>query len=290
MSLLMDALKRAEKARQAEASSDGAELDPASTQGFSLDPIDDPSAERAAPAERPRGAPPPPPADEFPDASFELENTSQLRDRLEIDPVIEAAEQGREEEIELSGLGDDSLSLDADEIEDAGVLPEDTAATLPSARSARRSVQNYFDGTGSGTGSASLTVDQLQAAMADETQKRERVSADTDTQRRVRAVFHAKEAGRSRRGRNWAVVAVVPLLLLIAVGAVVFVFWDSMTGLLDDRAAVVPREPPPARETTRLAQAEQPAQPGRSQAAQRSAATSASGQGAAVEPGSGGTP
>ncbi len=41
MSLLMDALKRAEKARQAEASSDGAELDLASTQGFSLDPIDE---------------------------------------------------------------------------------------------------------------------------------------------------------------------------------------------------------------------------------------------------------
>ena len=37
----MDALKRAEKARQAEASSDGAELDLASTQGFSLDPIDE---------------------------------------------------------------------------------------------------------------------------------------------------------------------------------------------------------------------------------------------------------
>ena len=52
MSLLMDALKRAEKAHQAEASSDGVTLDFASTQGFSLDAIDEPgSEERTLPRE-----------------------------------------------------------------------------------------------------------------------------------------------------------------------------------------------------------------------------------------------
>lgn len=226
----MDALKRAEKARQAEASSDGAEIDPASTQGFSLDPIDNPAAERGVPAEG-RTAPPPAPQEPQSDSPFELENTSELRDRLEIDPIIEAHdEEGGE--IELEGLDEDSLSLDADEIRSEGALPDDTAATLPSVRSAQRSVKNYFDGTGSGTNSSSLTVDDLQAAMADETQRRERVSADTDTQRRVRAVFHAKEAGRGRRGRNWAMIAAVPLLLVLIVGALVFVFWDAMTELV----------------------------------------------------------
>ena len=42
MSLLMDALKRAEKARQAQASdaASGPPLDPAETQGLTLDPLE----------------------------------------------------------------------------------------------------------------------------------------------------------------------------------------------------------------------------------------------------------
>ena len=46
MSLLMDALKRAEKARQSQADSErSADLGPAETQGLTLDPIEQPDAE-----------------------------------------------------------------------------------------------------------------------------------------------------------------------------------------------------------------------------------------------------
>jgi len=92
-----------------------------------------------------------------------------------------------------------------------------------------------------------LTRDDLQSAISNEaTAPHQRVAADTETQRRVRAVFHAKEASRGRRGgRNWVVVALVPLLLLLIVGGAVFVFWDSVTGMLFDKP-VVARPTPPA--------------------------------------------
>ena len=83
----MDALKRAEKARQAEASSDGAELDLASTQGFSLDPIDEPpSAERSAPREPTLDQPVSPSDPRFDSSSgLSLENTQSVHGRLGIE-------------------------------------------------------------------------------------------------------------------------------------------------------------------------------------------------------------
>jgi Flp pilus assembly protein TadD/nitrate reductase NapE component len=230
MSLLMDALKRAEKARQAEASSDGAELDLASTQGFSLDPIDEAgSGEGREPTldqpVSPSGS----------DSDLSLENTHAMRGRL-----------GMEEDDVGSGSRDitggrsleDSISLieDEDAIDPDHRIPHDTSDTLPSLKQAQRSVDNYFDGTGS----VSMTQDDLRAAMSNEaTAPQRRVGGDTDTQRRVRAVFHAKEASRSRRGRNWVVVGLVPLLLLAIVGGVVFVYWDSLAEMVSGKPAFV---------------------------------------------------
>jgi tetratricopeptide (TPR) repeat protein len=57
-------------------------------------------------------------------------------------------------------------------------------------------------------------------------------------------VFHAKEASRGRRGRNWVVVGLVPLLLLCILGAVVFVYWDSIAAMVFDQP-VATRQPPP---------------------------------------------
>ena len=263
----MDALKRAEKARQAEASSDGAELDLASTQGFSLDPIDESgAAERSAPRE-PTLDQVVPPADPRSDSSsgLSLENTQSVHGRLGME---EDGSAGGSSFDDTGGRSlDDSISLIDDEeaVDVPHRLPQDTSATLPSIKQAQESVDNYFDGTGS----VSLTRDDLQSAMANEaTAPHQRVAGDTETQRRVRAVFHAKEASRGRRGRNWVTVALVPLLLLLIVGGAVFVFWDSISGMLVDKPLVArqaPRPTPPVVEpvppTTVVASTSPPAAP-----------------------------
>jgi len=236
----MDALKRAEKARQAEASSDGAELDLASTQGFSLDPIDEQGgAERQPPREPTLDNP----VSQEPDAGeaggLSLENTQSVRGRLGVE----------DDEPSLEDTGgrslDDSISLidDEDAIDVPHRLPQDTSATMPSLKQARQSVDNYFDGTGS----SSLTRDDLNAAMSNEaTAPHERVAGDTETQRRVRAVFHAKEASRGRRGQNWVMVGLVPLLLVAIVGGAVFVYWDGISEMIFGKPALVqaPRPTP----------------------------------------------
>jgi len=225
MSLLMDALKRAEKARQAEASSDGAELDLASTQGFSLDPIDE-----AASGERREPTLDQPVSPSGSDSDMSLENTRAMQGRLGVEdkPLDDTGGRSMDDSISLI---DDEEAIDPDHR-----IPHDTSATLPSLKQAQRSVDNYFDGTGS----ASLTQDDLRVAMANEaTAPQQRVAGDTETQRRVRAVFHAKEASRSRRGRNWVVVGLVPLLLLAIVGAVVFVYWDSLAEMVSGKPAFV---------------------------------------------------
>ena len=240
----MDALKRAEKARQAEASSDGAELDLASTQGFSLDPIDESgAAERSAPRE-PTLDQAVSPADPRSDSSsgLSLENTQSVRGRLAMEEDDSAG--GRSLDDAGGRSLDDSISLidDEDAVDVAHRLPQDTSATLPSIKQARQSVDNYFDGTGS----ASLTRDDLESAIANEaTAPHQRVAGDTETQRRVRAVFHAKEASRGRRGRNWVTVALVPLVLLLIVGGTVFVFWDSISGMFVDKPLVARQAPRP---------------------------------------------
>ena len=235
----MDALKRAEKARQAEASSDGAELDLASTQGFSLDPIDEAGSEER---QEPTLDQPVPPSGS--DSEMSLENTRAMRGRLGFDE-----EEAGPASLDDSGGRslDDSISLIDDEnaIDPEHRIPHDTSATLPSVKQAQRSVDNYFDGTSS----VSMTQDGLRAAMVNEaTAPQQRAAGDTETQRRVRAVFHAKEASRSRRGRNWVVVGLVPLLLLAILGGVVFVYWDSLTEMVSGKPAFVrvpatPRSP-----------------------------------------------
>ena len=209
----MDALKRAEKARQAEASSDGAELDLASTQGFSLDPIDESAA-----GERPAGREPtldrPVSRSDTGSGELSLENTQAMKGRLGIDEE----DTGSRSLDDTGGQSlDDSISLIDDEeaVDVPHTIPSDTSATLPSLKQARQSVDNYFDGTGS----ASLTRDDLEAALANEaTAPHERVGpGDTETQRRVRAVFHAKEASRGRRGRNWVAVGLVLAAVVVAI-------------------------------------------------------------------------
>ena len=277
MSLLMDALKRAEKARQAEASSDGAELDLASTQGFSLDPIDESgTGERPLPREPTLDRPVS--SSQTDDVSgLSLEDTQAVHGRLGTEP----RDQDSLEDTGGRSMDEISIVDDEEAIDVPHSIPNDTSATLPSVKQAQRSVDNYFDGTGS----ASLTRDDIATAMAETTAPQRRVSGDTETQRRVRAVFHAKEASRGQRNRNWVVVGLLPLLLLAVVGGVVFLFWDSIQETISGKPALVQNQraagaagqpaPPPAA----LAASGTQAAPGAAQSS-----SSASGAGAPSPP------
>jgi cytochrome c-type biogenesis protein CcmH/NrfG len=254
----MDALKRAEKARQAEASSDGAELDPASTQGFTLDPIDEPFPGERVPREPILDEPlssgdtgqieesPPSGAELEGLEGLELEDTRAMHGRLGSEPRREPGVIPDPEDTgdHTRSAADESPLLTGGGPGSEDMVVEDTSATLPSLKHARESVDRYFDGTSSN----SITVDDLHVAMSQEaTAEHQRVSGDTDTQRRVRAVFHAKEASRAHRGRNWVTVAVVPLLLIGAVGAAVFFLWQPISELLFAKPQMVQaRSQPPA--------------------------------------------
>lgn len=208
----MDALKRAEKARQAEATSDEAELDQP------VSPSDRQSNSRG---------------------ELSLENTQSVRGRLGIeeDDGGEAAPRDA-----IGGHSpSDSISLiyDADAVDVPHVIPQDTSATLPPVEKSRLSVEDDFDGTRS----ASLSLDDPEWAESDETSPpQQRAAEDTDTQRRARAVFDAKAVGHGRGRHRWGALALVSLLLIV--GGSVFVFSDSITEMLSGRPRVAGQVPP----------------------------------------------
>jgi len=219
----MDALKRAEKARQAESSSDGVAIDLASTQGFSLDSIDEPgSGEWLLPRESTLEQPvSPSDMGSDSDSRISLEDTRVMDGR----PGLETFERslGNNDEVGAASLGhtggrsmDDSMSI----------MVDDDAVDVP-----HRVPHDRSD---------SLTRNGRPAAMGDEiTAPRQRIAGGTDSQRRARAVFHAKEASRGWRARSWVVVSLVPLLLLVIVGGVVFIYWDGLNATAFGKPAFV---------------------------------------------------
>jgi hypothetical protein len=234
----MDALKRAEKARQKQVSEQGAGGGEGAgeTQGLSLDPLE---AGRE-PAPTPPGGQSR--AEESLDASLtfdlaEAEFGSDTGD-LSFEPGDQAAppaggrgepEPGGESPAEGSGrfaLVDD-LDLD------------DPAATLPSIKAAQASVDHYFDGTRSG----SLSIEQAQIEPLE--------AADTLTAERealrernaARNVFDAKAPPR-RSVRHWAGAGFLLIVLLAVVAGGVLMYWDELGELLGARPSVVARRQP----------------------------------------------
>ena len=243
MSLLMDALKRAEKARQAEASSDEAELDVASIRGSGLDSVEEPgSAEQPLPRES-RLDGPVSPSDMGSDTHGELslENTQSVRGRLGIEEDYGRGAASRDATGGYSPSDSISLIYDADAVDVAHVIPRDTPATLPSLDKARR----FDDDDVDGTRSVSLSRDDPEWAEFDEPGAPEQGAAeDTGSQGRARAVFHAKAVSRGRGRHNWGVLVLVPLLVLLIVGGSVFVFSDRVTEMLSNRPPGVRQMPP----------------------------------------------
>ena len=139
MSLLMDALKRAEKARQAEAAKQAEGEDAPEGRELALDPLEDstaraeekPSADvpvaASAPAPPGSGVPPSPEAADERAVPLSLEGDQRPYPR-QTPPSAGGAE------------GSDAFSL----VDDAD-LSEDTADMQPVAREAGEAMNDYFD-------------------------------------------------------------------------------------------------------------------------------------------------
>ena len=255
MSLLMDALKRAERARQAEAERSKAEGDdeehPASSE-MSLDPMDDEDITSAVSPQAPVVAPP------GTDTEDSLELTPPEVQR-EIDAMEDSVfgDTGAGDPVAVSAVADNPpregtampLSLEY------GDIPlDETGATLPSMRAAQRSVQDYFDGTHS----MSLSMDDMQQALSVERGgegESESVSdpeagvrtstmdGDTTSRRQAQAILDARAIAPSTTGRNVALMLLV-LLLLGGIGGGAFMFKDRLLALIDGKSAIVVNRPP----------------------------------------------
>ena len=239
MSLLMDALKRAEKARQAEA-------DRARTQGretqdsdLSLHPLDDEQPALHEP--RPAGS----------DTEDSLELTPPDV-RREIESMAVDADLGDLNEhsgehrpgAPARSEDDPSLSLSLE----YGEIPlDETGSTLPSMRSAQRSVQDYFDGTHSMSMSMEDVNTALEAerAQADASPRSASDSLDGDTtsRRRAQAVLDARAIAPSGTGRTVALVLLV--LIALGLGGAGWMYKDHFIALIDGRPSVIAQRPPP---------------------------------------------
>ncbi|HEX9583395.1 MAG TPA: tetratricopeptide repeat protein [Gammaproteobacteria bacterium] len=206
MSLLMDALKRAEKARQAEAAKQGAGEEASRSQSLSLEQQDDRSRSNAPPPERAASEQDDPPVSS--PASKGPHTTEYLRP--------------------FSLMDDDAIS------------PEESGEMQSIAREAEDAVKKYFDDTGA------MEIAVEDEADADAVAgPRGSTSGETD-RKAASAVFEAKYPGRRRRGYTAVIVVPVFLVLFLGVSGfflwdeLVRVFIGGGPSL------VVRRPPPPA--------------------------------------------
>ncbi len=242
MSLLMDALKKAEKAREAGGGKkpDGTESD--TSQELSLDPLEATGAGEAVASED---------ASAGEEASLENEFEQdpetaerELSDSLSLELEEEIAEARADRGLpSLDEEQDGTLSFSGEH----NVPLEDTSATLPSARAARRSVNDYFDGTGQMTAPTTILDDvgdsepqpgpESSAGEDTETSPRKRVWKDS--QSTAQAVFTAKSPASEGQGRGlWYGLG---LLLLFGLGGGSYYLWSS----LKPASSFSPRPLPP---------------------------------------------
>ena len=232
MSLLLDALKRSEKARQEKAAKgdDG----PAETREFSLESLEEEAREGHEPRDaRSRVAetvehPSVPPAKDPPreDRSRRAatEDTVEGYPDMEIiesDPVqtmhqgvaMSASRDERDEE----GSGEQPTFSLLDEEPEGQRAVADTSGTLPSGRAVRSATDQYFDGT------QSMSVSRLDVKRAiegDEPEasgERPATGHTSTTQRRARTVVEARSAASRARGRSSAWIWMGVVLVFIAV-------------------------------------------------------------------------
>ncbi len=218
----MDALKRAEKARQAQAEKPGDSGEESGTeQELSLDPLD-PSQILRPEVESAQGEP----------------STDQDPEGDESQSPAPDGSRGAEDSALSQSMDFGDLSLD------------DTSATLPSMKSAQRSVDDYFDGTHSMSMSMEPVRMALEEEPADGAPSADHLAgtrSDATTKETARAVFDAKAAAPPRSRRVFSQV-VLPLLVLALISAAGFMYWDQMLSqvmkIVDGEPSLVTKRPP----------------------------------------------
>ncbi len=238
MSLLLDALKRSEKARQEKAALEAGE-GPAETREFSLetleeeakDPRNQPEA-RLPREDRPRVAETVERSAVMPADDMDAPRRSATEDTVEGFPDMEIVEPapadtadrgiGVSADVERDAVGETGERptfslLDEEPVDERAVA--DTGGTIPSAESVRSSMDRYFDGTQS----VPVSMREVRRAIGDEesaadgggeTSGEHLASGRTSTtQRRARTVVEARTAASRARGRSSAWAWSVLLLL-----------------------------------------------------------------------------
>jgi len=249
MSLLLDALKQAEKAKQErtgegvglgrlEMESSPAPQPPApkpgetTGEGFSIEPLDEAPAGEAR-MEHDEGSKGPPAGEED---SLHLQGWDgpegrEDSDRLDLE--------------ELASRLTDSTGRFADRPADEKLTPPaDTdefdphAATMPSMKNVQQSLRDFYDGTGK------MTEDEVTSAMASQRSAEQTGATTRVSQKDARNVFAAKGADRKPiPRRTWALLGVAVVVLLAGVGGWL---WVSMRGLTTVTRPPVARVPLPA--------------------------------------------
>jgi len=232
----MDALKRAEKARQERARKEGG-TPVSETQELSLESIaegidasreeDEPAAD--APGERPA-------AGGEAHASAPAEAPAPLEADLEPPPAqagpagAEGTPSGTPSE-QASGERKIEWSL----VEDQALDANDTS-TLPSLKAARASVDQYFDGADSQSLEMRPSGDE---DAGDTTVTGQRQSFERGSRASAQAVFDAKSPPVSRRGPSLLVLVGLPLILVVLAGGGWY-YWTT----LSSGPAIVQRKMP----------------------------------------------
>ena len=275
MSLLMDALKRAERAREGGQTGESKD-EPAGlgeTQGLSLDPLEfspprdlDDHLDLTGEHEPTRvpGGREPQPSDGEP---FSLEPHGGLE---ETGLGFDLPDLGRDP---LDGFDSDDFGPDGESTGPGRARPgfsliddpivDDTSATLPSVKSARESVDSYFDGTRS----ISISLGAVRTAADGDTVGATRETLDTGEQRNTaNTVLSAGQRPRART--NWTLVAMVPLLILAVVAGASYVYWNTLVDIFGGGSVIasrpVPRpvpRPAPVAAATQAAQADRTTPP-----------------------------
>lgn len=231
----MDALKRAEKARQAQAEKQ-AEGKGLSTSKLALDPIEveeprkgtppePPSRKRPAPADPGPDAdgPGPPPRDRTPSPApdpittrFSLSDDFPATEKVP-PPEPPARKQGEDEKLgPFSLVRDNELSL------------EDTGEMLPVVREAEKSLNEYFDDPDSAATPSGGPVNTIGDEDSTVLGGRGARESDSQARRAARSVFKAKAPAVARYQRNRKLMIALPLLLFAVIGIGVSLFWDEL--------------------------------------------------------------
>ena len=236
MSLLMDALKKAEREREARASKEQGE-ETETPQELSLDPMEQPPPE----PESAQTGDDDEPWDMLGDSGevshgFDL---SLSESDLSLDTQPDSAPEpgpglgsGAEPSFEPHALdGMEDIPLAAAPEDDMSI--EDTSSTMPSMKAVKASVDRYFDGGQSVSMSMQMPLDQDDATTV--VQKR---ASDEEAQAAAQSVFAAKAP--KRRSGIWIWIFLVPLMVILLIGGV------SSTGSRKPRCRAAHRPAPAA--------------------------------------------